>query len=355
MPEEAHIPHKRRPRYSGTHPRRFDQKYKELDPEKYAGQIEHILAKGLTPAGTHRPVCVDEILAILAPKPGETAFDATLGYGGHTRGLLKKLLPGGRLFAVDVDPVELPRTEARLRSEGFGPDALVVKKMNYAGILGLLGEAGGGFDCVLADLGVSSMQLDDPARGFTYKAEGPLDLRLNPERGVSTAEFLRTVTREKLASILEENADEPRAALIAGAVKEAQNTKPIKTTTDLADAVRAGLAGVSPKLSTEDVKASLQRSFMALRIEVNDEFSALDRFLEALPWALRPGGRAAILTFHSGEDRRVKKAFFKGEAEGVYSAVSQTPARPSPAERRSNPRSACAKLRWAVRSERPAA
>ena len=166
MPEEAHSPHKRRPRYSGTHPRRFDQRYKELDPDKYAGQIEHIIAKGLTPAGTHRPVCVEEILAILAPKPGETAFDATLGYGGHARRLLKGLLPGGRLFAVDVDSAELPRTEARLRAEGFGPDALVIRRMNYAGILGLLGEAGGGFDCVLADLGVSSMQLDDPARGL---------------------------------------------------------------------------------------------------------------------------------------------------------------------------------------------
>lgn len=355
MSEEAPKPHKRRPRYGGTHPRRFDQKYKELDPAKYAAQIEHIIAKGLTPAGTHRSICVDEILGILAPKPGETAFDATLGYGGHARKLLPELLPGGRLFAVDVDAGELSKTEARLRAEGYGPDALVIRKMNYAGILGLLGEAGGGFDCVLADLGVSSMQLDDPARGFTYKADGPLDLRLNQERGVPAAEFLKSAPQARLETIFKENADEPHAAVIAAAVKEAQNAKPVKTTSDLAAAIKAGLAKVSPKLSPEDIKASLQRSFMALRIEVNGEFSALDRFLEALPWALKPGGRAAILTFHSGEDRRVKKAFFKGEAEGVYSAVSQTPARPSPAERRSNPRSSCAKLRWAIRSDRPAA
>jgi len=168
MTEEAPKPHKRRERYSGKHPRNFAQKYKELDPARYAEQIEHIIAKGLTPAGTHRPICVDEILKILDPKPGETAFDATLGYGGHTRKLLEKLLPGGRLFAVDVDTVEMPKTEARLRAEGYGPEALVVRKMNYAGILGLLGEAGGGFDCVLADLGVSSMQLDNPERGFIY-------------------------------------------------------------------------------------------------------------------------------------------------------------------------------------------
>ena len=345
---EAPKPHKRRVRYAGKHPRNFEQKYKELDPAKYADQIAHIIAKGLTPAGTHRPICVDEILAILAPKPGETAFDATLGYGGHTRTLLPRLLPGGKLFAVDVDTVELPKTEARLRGEGFGPDVLVIRKMNYAGIMGLIGEAGGGFDCVLADLGVSSMQLDNPERGFTYKADGPLDLRLNPERGRPAAEFLKTVTADKLAALLTENADEPHAATIARAIKESPTA--ILTTAQLTEAVTAGMKRTDAKLGEDIIKKSLQRVFMALRIEVNEEFSALDRFLEALPWCLKPGGRAAILTFHSGEDRRVKKAFAKGEAEGVYSSVAPTPARPSPAERRSNPRSACAKLRWAVRS-----
>ncbi|MDA8132674.1 MAG: 16S rRNA (cytosine(1402)-N(4))-methyltransferase RsmH [Elusimicrobia bacterium] len=352
MPEETPRPHRRRVRYSGTHPRRFEQKYKELDPAKYADQIEHIIAKGLTPAGTHRPICVEEILEILSPKPGETAFDATLGYGGHARKLLPKLLPGGRYFAVDVDTVELPKTEARLRAEGYGPEVLTVRKMNYAGILGLLGEAGGGFDCVLADLGVSSMQLDNPERGFTYKADGPLDLRLNPERGQPASEFIKAVTADKLRSILEENADEPFAAQAAKAIKEAP--LPVKTTSGLAKAVRAGLASVSPKLKEEEIKKSLQRVFQALRVEVNGEFSALDRFLEALPWAVKPGGRIAILTFHSGEDRRVKKSFFTGEEAGVYSSVAQTPARPSAAERRSNPRSSSAKLRWAVRSDRPA-
>jgi 16S rRNA (cytosine1402-N4)-methyltransferase len=350
---EAPKPHKRRVRYSGTHPRGFAQKYKELDPAKYADQIAHIIAKGLTPAGTHRPICVDEILAILDPKPGETAFDATLGYGGHARKILPRLLPGGKLFAVDVDTVELPKTEARLRAEGYGPDALVVRKMNYAGIMGLLGEAGGGFDCVLADLGVSSMQLDNPERGFTYKADGPLDLRLNPERGAPASEFLKTVSVEKLKAVLEENADEPHAQTIAAAIKECPG--PLATTAQLAEAVRGGLKKAHSNLGDDLIKKCLQRVFQALRIEVNGEFSALDRFLEALPWCVKPGGRIAILTFHSGEDRRVKKAFFKGEEEGVYSSVAQTPARPSAAERHSNPRSACAKLRWAVRSGKPAA
>ena len=353
MPEEAPKPRKRRERYSGKHPRSFDQKYKELDPAKYADQIAHIIAKGLTPAGTHRPICVDEILKILDPKPGETAFDATLGYGGHTRQLLPRLLPGGRLFAVDVDTVEMPKTEARLRAEGFGPEALVIRKMNYAGIQGLLGEAGGGFDCVLADLGVSSMQLDNPERGFTYKADGPLDLRLNPERGRPASEFLKAVSAEKLAALLAGNADEPHAGVIAAAIKSCP--VPPATTAGLAAVVSAGLKAAQGKLTEEEIKKSMQRVFMALRIEVNDEFSALDRFLQALPWCLKPGGRAAILTFHSGEDRRVKKAFAAGADSGVYSSVSPGPARPSPAERRSNPRSACAKLRWAVRSAVPAA
>lgn len=353
MTEEAPKPHKRRERYSGKHPRSFDLKYKELDPAKYAAQIEHIIAKGLTPAGTHRPICVDEILKILDPKPGEVAFDATLGYGGHTARLLPRLLPGGKLFAVDVDTVELPKTEARLRAEGFGPDVLVIRRMNFAGVMGLLGEAGGGFDCMLADLGVSSMQLDNPERGFTYKADGPLDLRLSPGRGQPASEYLKTVAQEKLAAVLAENADEPHAATIARAIKESPAA--LLTTAQLAETVRAGLKAAHAKLEAEIIKKSLQRVFMALRIEVNDEFSALDRFLAALPWCLKPGGRAAILTFHSGEDRRVKKAFARGEDEGLYSSVAPTPARPSPAERRSNPRSACAKLRWAVRSDKAAA
>lgn len=352
MSEEPREPRKRRVRYSGTHPRRFEQKYKELDPAKYADQIEHIIAKGLTPAGTHRPICVEEILAILDPKPGETCLDATLGYGGHARRILPGLLPGGRLFALDVDPLELPKTEARLRAEGFGPESLIVRKMNYAGAAALLAEAGGGFDCVLADLGVSSMQLDNPERGFTYKSDGPLDLRLNPGRGRSAAEFLRSVTAAKLESLLTENADEPYAGPIARAVKAC--APPPATTSALAAVVRAGLKSAAPAPDEAAVKKSLQRVFMALRIEVNEEFAALDRFLAVLPWCLKPGGRAAILSFHSGEDRRVKKSFFRGEEEGTYSSVSQTPARPSPAERRSNPRSACAKLRWAVRSSSPA-
>jgi 16S rRNA (cytosine1402-N4)-methyltransferase len=339
-------PRQRRVRYKGTHPRRFGEKYKELAPEQHAEELEKVLARGHTPAGTHRPIMVDEILAALAPKPGEVALDATLGYGGHARELLPRLLPGGRLFGVDVDPLELPRTEARLRDLGFGEEVLTVRRMNFAGLPRLKAEAGG-FDVVLADLGVSSMQIDNPARGFTWKVEGPLDLRLNPQRGRSAADLLATLTEQALAELLLENSDEPHAQAIASQV----HGQSIRTTRDLADRVRAALR--ADGIEDDEMKRSLQRTFQALRIAVNDEFTVLDQFLSLLPGCLNPGGRVAILTFHSGEDRRVKKAFQEGLREGGYAEVAPGPLRASPEERRANPRSTSAKLRWAKASEVP--
>lgn len=340
---------KRRPRYRGTHPQRFHEKYKELNPEKYFADVNHVLGRGQTPAGMHRPVCVDEILSILLPKPGDIMFDATLGYGGHTRELLKRIVPGGKLYATDVDPVELKKTESRLRSEGFSYEQLVIRKMNFAGIGQLLADVPAGFDGICADLGVSSMQLDNPERGFSYKTDGPLDLRLNPEKGVPASAFLKTVKPEQLTAILTENADEPYADEIARHLCSLSSG--FSTTRELSTAIATALSGV--QLSIDDVKKSQQRTFMALRIAVNDEFGVLDRFLDVLPWCLRSGRKVAILTFHSGEDRRVKKAFQHGLKSGVYSAVAPTPLRPTPEERRANPRSICAKLRWAERSPLP--
>jgi 16S rRNA (cytosine1402-N4)-methyltransferase len=333
-------PRPRRVRYKGTHPRRFGEKYKELAPEQHAGELEKVKARGHTPAGTHRPIMVEEILAALAPQPGEVALDATLGYGGHTRELLPRLLPGGRLVGVDVDPIELPRTEGRLRELGFGEDVLTVRRMNFAGLPRLRAEAGG-FDVVLADLGVSSMQIDNPARGFTWKVEGPLDLRLNPQRGRSAADLLASLTEQALAELLVENSDEPHAHAIAREV----NGQSIRTTRDLAERVRSALR--AERLEEDEIKRSLQRTFQALRIAVNDEFTVLDQFLSLLPGCLNPGGRVAILTFHSGEDRRVKKAFQQGLRDGLYAAVAPEPIRAAPEERRANPRSTSAKLRWA--------
>jgi 16S rRNA (cytosine1402-N4)-methyltransferase len=336
-------PRPRRPRYKGTHPRRFDEKYKELAPERYADEQAKVAARGHTPAGTHRSIMVAEILAALAPQPGQTALDATLGYGGHTRELLPRLLPGGRLVGLDVDPLELPRTEARLRAAGFGEEALIVRRTNFAS-LGKVAAELGPFDLVLADLGVSSMQIDNPARGFTWKAEGPLDLRLNPQKGRPAVDLLNDLDAPALAELLVANADEPHAEALAGALAG----RDLRTTRALAEAVREALRPEG--LDDDGLKKVLQRTFQALRIAVNDEFGVLDRFLAQLPAALRPDGRAALLTFHSGEDRRVKKAFQEGLRDGTYAEVAPEPLRASPEERRANPRSTSAKLRWAVRA-----
>ena len=349
MSIETPPPHVRRKRYRGTHPRKFEEKYKELDPQKFAADVEKVIARGQTPAGMHRPICVNEIISILHPGPGETSLDATLGFGGHTEAIIPLLLPGGRHFAVDVDSIELPRTEARLRKLGFAKGVLVIRKMNFAGIAQLLPEAGGGFDCILADLGVSSMQLDDPARGFSYKNDGPLDLRLNPMRGSPASALLHSMTEKSLAELLTKNADEPHAERIAQEIKKC--TSPIITTRQLADVVRAALSKFP---DIKEHKKTLARTFQALRIGVNDEFGTLDRFLDVLPWCMKPGARAAILTFHSGEDSRVEQAFQKSLQSGIYSSIAPEPLRPSPEEQRSNPRSTSARLRWAIRSNLPA-
>ena len=340
---------KRRPRYAGKNPRTFAGKYKEHAPERYAEDVEKVLASGKTPAGTHRPIMVREIIVVLAPQPGETVVDGTLGYGGHAREILAAIQPGGRLIGLDADPIELPKTEARLRALGFPDDTLLVRRMNFAGLAQLLATAApGGADAILADLGVSSMQIDNPERGFTFKAEGPLDLRMNPERGQPAAALLASISEAKLEKLLVENADEPHAAPIARAI--AQASGPLATTTALAALIRTTLAALPRPPRSEDTELSVRRVFQALRIAVNDEFAALDTFLRHLPQCLKPGGRVAILTFHSGEDRRVKHAFKAGEGDGLYAAIAHDVLRPTAEEQRANPRSASAKLRWAVRA-----
>ncbi len=339
-------PHRRRPRYRGTHPRRFAEKYKEHDPGRYADTVAKVLASGKTPAGTHRPILVAEILRVLDPRPGEVAVDCTLGYGGHACELLPRLLPGGRLLGLDADPVELPRTERRLRELGFGPDQLVVHRSNFAGLPRILADAGlAGVDVLLADLGVSSMQIDDPARGFSVKLDGPLDMRMNPERGQPASALLARLAPESLAALLAGNADEPRADELARALAGRRWA----TTLELSAAIRARCEG----RSREETELTIRRVFQALRIAVNEEFSALDTLLRHLPACLNPGGRAAVLTFHSGEDRRVKKAFESGHASGLYDEIAEEVIRPGFEERQGNPRSAPAKLRWARRGGTP--
>ena len=328
----------RRKRYHGKNPRRFEDKYKEHDPARYAETVAKVIASGKTPAGSHIPILVDECLAALDLKPGMCGVDATLGYGGHARRILERITPGGRLIGLDQDPIELPKTGQRLREAGFGEDCFTALRSNYAGIAKALG--GRAADFVFADLGCSSMQFDDPARGFSFKHAGPLDMRMNPNRGLSAAGWLERVSPEKLALALHENADEPRAESLAAALAG----KSLATTLDLAEAVRGVV-----RADAEIVELTIRRVFQALRIAVNEEFVALDAFLRVLPSCLKSGGRAAVLTFHSGEDRRVKKAFQAGLRDGVYAEVSDGVITAGPEERRLNPRSAPAKLRWALK------
>jgi 16S rRNA (cytosine1402-N4)-methyltransferase len=348
-------PPPRRPRYPGTHPRKFIDKYKELQPERYPDDVEKIRASGKTPAGSHRPIMVREILDILQPQPGETAVDCTLGYGGHSQELLKAVQPSGRLLAVDADSVELPKTEARLRALGFPGESLIVRRLNFAAIATfVLSESAKGANVLLADLGLSSMQIDDPARGFTFKADGPLDMRMNSAKGLTAAQHLARLNEVQLAELLAENADEPQPYQIAKTILEAQRHQPIETTQQLVHAIKNALTtsgGGVRRLTTGDettIDMTVRRVFQSLRIAVNDEFGALDALLRSLPLIMNPGGRVAILTFHSGEDRRVKQAFKAGLQAGFFSSISTEVIRATPAEQHANPRSSSAKLRYAI-------
>lgn len=343
--------HKRRVHYSGTHPKRFEEKYKEHDPEKYADTIEKVISKGSTPAGMHISICVNEILDFLQIQPGQQGLDATLGYGGHTRRMLEKLQGKGHMYALDVDPIEIVKTKQRLADAGYGEDILTIKQTNFRNIDQVAEEAGG-FDFILADLGVSSMQIDNPDRGFTYKFDGPLDLRLDPEKGESAAERLREVSYEELVGMFQENSDEPYAEEIATVIMKRNRTKNyVETTTQMKEVIEEALSFVPENERKETVKKSCQRCFQALRIDVNSEFEVLYDFLDKLPDALRPGGKVAILTFHSGEDRLVKRAFKAGAKAGVYSEVSKDVIRPSAEECARNPRARSTKMRWAVKAE----
>ena len=351
MEEQKETVHKRRVRYKGKYPKKFEEKYKELNPEKYQDTIAHVIQKGNTPAGMHISIMVKEIINFLNIQPGETGFDATLGYGGHTKAMLQQLQGKGHMYATDVDPIESAKTKKRLADAGFGEDILTIKLQNFCTIDEIAKEAGG-FDFILADLGVSSMQIDNPERGFSFKVDGPLDLRLNPEKGISAAERLAQIDEDELAGMLWENSDEPYAEELAHAiVTERKHGKPIDTTTRLREVIEETVSFLPEKEKKDTVKKTCQRTFRALRIDVNNEFEVLYEFMEKLPGALKPGGRAAILTFHSGEDKLVKKALKQGYKEGVYSEIANDVVRPSAEECAQNGRARSTKMRWAVRAE----
>jgi 16S rRNA (cytosine1402-N4)-methyltransferase len=341
-------PFRRRQRYRGSHPRNYAEKYKELSSSPDPETIAKLIGSGKTPAGQHRPILVAEVLEHLAPQPGERGADVTLGYGGHSEALLTRLQPGGQLLAIDVDALQLSLTEQRLRGLGYGTEALIIHRCNFAGLAGMLPQIGwhDGVDFVLADLGLSSMQIDNPARGFSYKHDGPLDMRMNPESGVSARDWLRRCRSDKLAGVLADGSDEPFAEQIAATLAELSKREPIDTTGQLRRAIESALPN---DITDDERRSTAARVFQAIRIAVNEEFNALDSFLRRLPDCLLPGGRVAILSFHSGEDRRVKHHFRAGVRSGVYREIAPDIIRPTGQEVWANSRAASAKMRWAIR------
>ncbi len=339
---------RRRPRYRGTHPKRFEEKYKERDAEAYPEMQAHVRAQGRTPAGSHVPVLVEETLACLELKRGDVVADCTLGHGGHALRILERIGPDGLLVGVDVDGAELARTRRRLVREGV---RVSLHRIHFAGIGQLLGKLGlDGYDAIVADLGSSSMQLDDPARGFSFKHAGPLDMRMDDRERRTAADLLRLLSERELSLALRDLADEPDHARIARRIVEKRSRRPVARTLDLVELVLEA-KGLSRDVRREAARPGdlhpAARTFQALRILVNDEMSGLEQLLRIAPHCLRPGGRIAIIAFHSGEDRRVERAFRDGRARGLYAEVSDEPVRPGAAERRANPRSESAKLRWA--------
>ena len=350
MEQNTEKVHKRRVRYKGKYPRKYEEKYKELNPEKYKETIAHVISKGNTPAGMHISIMVKEILDFLQIKPGEKGFDATLGYGGHTKAMMECLKGEGHMYATDVDPEESAKTKKRLAEQGFGEDILTVKLQNFCTIDEIAEEIGG-FDFILADLGVSSMQIDNPKRGFSFRADGPLDLRLNQEKGISAAERLDEISREELAGRLYENSDEPYCEEIAKAITdEIRKGNRVDTTTKLRELIADTLDFLPEKEKKDTIRKTCQRVFQALRIDVNREFEVLYEFMEKLPDALKPGGRVAILTFHSGEDKLVKKALKAGYKAGIYSDYAKDVIRPSAQECAQNGRARSTKMRWAIKA-----
>lgn len=423
-------PPRRRQRYAGRYPRNFKDKYKEQSGDEHT--IQKVLAKGMTPAGTHVPIMVKECLHYMGLKDLDShscsstmtmndaqaqaeatnkkqqpllVVDCTLGYGGHSSYILKVLgtrsrNDGSRLIAFDQDSLEIKKTEERLRNalkENLLPnlpasvneqaqqeqssdqaiphaaddiDLFTAVNQNFQTLGTYLSSVNqtGKVTSLLADLGLSSMQIDDNDRGFTYKRSGPLDMRMNPDTNTENAyDLLRRLRVRQLKSMLKENSDEEFAAEIAAGLiggKRNAGVKIPETTVELADRVREIVQPLieiqhgNGKMNSKQMKemkrqldSTVARVMQAIRIEVNGEFEVLEKLLEDVPNVLAPGGKAVFLTFHSGEDRRVKKSFKAGFKSGIYSAWSSDVVRPSKEERRNNPRSSCCKLRWAIRSE----
>ncbi len=347
-------PHQRRVRYSGTHPKRFAEKYKEHAIDAHPDLREHLRDKGKTPAGTHIPILVNEIMATLKPSPGETVIDCTLGYGGHAAQFARHLGPGGKLVGLDADSAELERTQQRLA--GLCPDVpMAFYRSNFAGIAKVMRkESPDGFDIIFADLGLSSMQIDNPDRGMSYRHDGPLDMRMDNRRQQTAGDLLNTLPQEALSEALWELSDEPDHHMIAQRITEQRQHEPFVHISQLVELVFdvKGLTVTEYKRQQREHPGGLHpaaRTFQTLRMLVNDETAALKELLRVAVYCLRPAGRIGIISFHSGEDRLVKHAFVNGLRDGLYQTISDEPITPTRAEIAANTRSTAAKFCWAVK------
>ncbi len=344
--------HQRRRRYSGTHPKKFEEKYKEHNISAYPEIKAHLRAKGKTPAGSHIPVLTKEVIACLQPKSGDIVVDCTVGYGGHASEFIKHIGSSGKLIALDVDNAELERTRGRLNGKSV---PVSFYRSNFAGIGKVLKKENlDGCDIIFADLGVSSMQIDNPERGMSYKNDGPLDMRMDDRLKQTGADLLNSLSEEEISEAFWELADEPDHKKIAHAIVTQRCEQVITQTSQLVDLI-FDAKGIDKKIWRQERRSSKSNSlhpaalvFQALRILVNDELGCLRELLRAAPYCLRPGGRIGIISFHSGEDRLVKHSFRDGVRNGIYHLAAENPIVPQIKEIHSNPRSASAKFRWAA-------
>jgi 16S rRNA (cytosine1402-N4)-methyltransferase len=294
-------------------------------------------------------VLLDEVLHALQPGPGDSVVDCTVGWAGHASELLTRVLPGGKLIGCDLDAENLPRAHERLEAIG---GAFQLHHSNFAGLAAIVAEAcPAGANLLLADLGMSSMQVDDPERGFSYVREGPLDMRMDRSRGRTVAKILASISVEELSRALREYGDEPDAERVAQAIVDARQEEPLATTNDLAELLLSVSGQEDWRLHPTPGKWNLHpaaRTFQALRILVNRELANLEHLLRIIPTILAPGGRAGIISFHSGEDRLVKTAFLDGLRNGLYREGAKEPIRPDRKEAFDNPRARSAKFRWVV-------
>jgi 16S rRNA (cytosine1402-N4)-methyltransferase len=343
--------HPRRRRYSGTHPKSYQQKYKEHNIAAYPDIKAHLRAKGKTPAGSHIPVLIEEVIGCLRPRPGETIVDCTVGYGGHASEFIRHIGPTGKLIALDVDSAELERTRQRLSKENV---PVSFYRSNFAGIANVLKKEGlTGCDIIFADLGVSSMQIDNPDRGMSYKHKGPLDMRMDERLKQTGEDLLNTLCEEELSKAFLELADEPDHQKIARLIVTRRTVQAITQTEQLVRLI-FHVKGLTPKTWQQQNQAKFgklhpaARTFQALRILVNDELGCLKELLRIAPYCLNPAGRIGIISFHSGEDRLVKRSFRDNVRNGIYQSASRSPLVPRIKEIISNPRSSSAKFRYAV-------